>query len=302
MKILIAYDGTESADAAIVDLPRAGLPQAADVVVLSVSEVRQGASVGSSASMALGEYCPPLADPLEETSYSLKRAENFASQAADRLKADFPQWRITKESWVDTAAGAITRKAMGWKPDLIVMGSHGECALGRVLLGSVSDHVLHRASTSVRISRHHLHPQDRSIRLILGCDGSPFSKEMIDAVANRNWPAMTEIRVVGVRDTRVLANITDRKDSDERHLTLARALDDAVIALKDCGCRVETVLRAGNPKDVLVEEGESFAADCVFLGAKGETGLRDVLLGSVAHHVAAHARCSVEVVRTIPMK
>ena len=39
MKILIAYDGSESADKGIDDLSRARLPIEADVVVVSVAEV-----------------------------------------------------------------------------------------------------------------------------------------------------------------------------------------------------------------------------------------------------------------------
>jgi hypothetical protein len=38
-KILIGYDGTQGADAALDDLPRAGLPDAADVFVASVAEM-----------------------------------------------------------------------------------------------------------------------------------------------------------------------------------------------------------------------------------------------------------------------
>ena len=39
MKILIAYDGSNCADAALEDLRRAGLPPEAEVVVLSVADV-----------------------------------------------------------------------------------------------------------------------------------------------------------------------------------------------------------------------------------------------------------------------
>lgn len=37
MKILIAYDGASCADAALADLPRAGLPSKAEVLVFSVA-------------------------------------------------------------------------------------------------------------------------------------------------------------------------------------------------------------------------------------------------------------------------
>ena len=39
MKILIAYDGTSPADAAIDDLSMAGLPPTGEAVVLSIAEV-----------------------------------------------------------------------------------------------------------------------------------------------------------------------------------------------------------------------------------------------------------------------
>jgi hypothetical protein len=39
MKILIAYDGSESADKGIDDLQRAALPMEADALVVSVAEV-----------------------------------------------------------------------------------------------------------------------------------------------------------------------------------------------------------------------------------------------------------------------
>jgi hypothetical protein len=39
MRILIAYDGSRGADAALLDLQRAGLPQEAEALVISVADV-----------------------------------------------------------------------------------------------------------------------------------------------------------------------------------------------------------------------------------------------------------------------
>ena len=39
MKILIGYDGSESADAALDDLRRAGLPRETEALIVSVAEV-----------------------------------------------------------------------------------------------------------------------------------------------------------------------------------------------------------------------------------------------------------------------
>ncbi|MGA2585125.1 MAG: universal stress protein [Tepidisphaeraceae bacterium] len=43
MKILIAYDGSECSDAAVIDLRRAGLPKDAEVTIFSVADVPQQA-------------------------------------------------------------------------------------------------------------------------------------------------------------------------------------------------------------------------------------------------------------------
>ena len=39
MKILVAYDGTEGSDAALKDLALAGLPDNAEVLVMSLADV-----------------------------------------------------------------------------------------------------------------------------------------------------------------------------------------------------------------------------------------------------------------------
>lgn len=57
------------------------------------------------------------------------------------------------------------------------------------------------------------------------------------------------------------------------------------------------VLRRGDPKRVLVDEAETWSADCIFVGAKGMSRVQRVLLGSVSGAVTARANCSVEVVR-----
>ena len=52
-----------------------------------------------------------------------------------------------------------------------------------------------------------------------------------------------------------------------------------------------------DPGHGLIEEAETWEADCVFVGARGLNALERLLLGSVSSKVAGHAPCSVEVVR-----
>lgn len=53
-----------------------------------------------------------------------------------------------------TPAVEIVRHAAHWKADLIVVGSHGRGTMGRLLLGSVAQKVLHEAGCPVMVVPH----------------------------------------------------------------------------------------------------------------------------------------------------
>lgn len=306
MKILIAYDGSECSDAAIMDLRRAGLPADAEAVILAVAETSpQHVDIPFGAMVAgPGMFRPEIAESEPADDRLLRDAQAFADQAADRLRGDFPGWQIKTEAWVDTAGSAIMRKAHGWRPDLIVVGSHGRSGFSRFMLGSVSHHVVKHALCSVRISRHHLHPQDWPIRLLIGADGSDNSKAAIKAVAARSWPSGTQAHVVGVFDPRIkiaaattLEGALPAAAEQECRKCLSEGVRKATEDLAEAGLAAEAVLLEGNPAESLLAEAENWGADCIFLGARGITGLERIALGSVSAAVAPRAHCSVEIVR-----
>lgn len=53
------------------------------------------------------------------------------------------------------------------------------------------------------------------------------------------------------------------------------------------------VLHAGPPGEVICWLAEQSACDLVVMGTHGRTGLKHLLLGSVAEYVVRHARCPV---------
>ena len=61
--------------------------------------------------------------------------------------------------------------------------------------------------------------------------------------------------------------------------------------------KVETIVRAGSPTAEILDVAEKLAVDMIVLSTHGHTGLKHVLLGSVAEHVVRHAPCPVLVVR-----
>ncbi len=66
------------------------------------------------------------------------------------------------------------------------------------------------------------------------------------------------------------------------------------------GIEVEAVVREGYPATVIVDEIESLDIDLVVIGTHGRTGLKHLLLGSIAERVVQHAPCPVLSVKSAP--
>jgi nucleotide-binding universal stress UspA family protein len=306
MKVLIAYDGSVCSDSAIVDLRRAGLPAVAEALVLSVAEIFSWVEAVPAGALGVGPdiFAAEAMEDKESGTHELDEARVIALRGAERLRADFPRWQITTEAWVDAAGPAIIRKAHAWKPDLIVVGSHGRSGLSRVALGSVSLQVLHHVNTSVRISRHHLHSQEQPVRLLLAIDGSKTGGEVLEEVVARNWPAGAECRVIGVIDSRIaVAAATTLEGTipvaieDESRKRLSKAVREAAEELVRAGLRATHQVLAGKPDEVLLAEAAKWSADCIFVGSRKLSAVGRFLLGGVSTPIASQALCSVEVVK-----
>ncbi len=290
MKVLIAYDGSTCADAALDDLGRAGLPDKAQCRVLSVIE----------------NWLPPPSglDILEHIDLD-QEYKALATQAASRVQKSRLGWEVKADVGVGSPASVIIEKADEWKPDLIILGARGRSALGRFFFGSVSQKVLHEANRAVRVARGHEGKPDRPVRqpvrLIIGFDGSECAKAAVRAVTARNWPTDCEARVVYAAwpsldfAPRPLSGQIADWIADE-DLRIRKMVDAVVSDLNVAGLQTTTVIKAEEPKQLLISEAENWGADGIFVGARGLGTLERLRLGSVSSTVAARAHCSVEVV------
>ena len=60
---------------------------------------------------------------------------------------------------------------------------------------------------------------------------------------------------------------------------------------------VEALVREGYPATIIVEEAESHESDLIVIGTHGHTGLKHLLLGSIAERVVQKAPCPVLTVK-----
>ena len=120
MKILIGYDGSGCADAALDDLQRAGLPREAEAVVISVADVFLPPPLKEGDDTFPLQVSDGLRRARARAARAIEEIRGLSAQASDRVKANFPDWNVSAEACFDSPAWAMIKKADEWKPDLIV--------------------------------------------------------------------------------------------------------------------------------------------------------------------------------------
>ncbi|MFN0084053.1 MAG: universal stress protein [Blastocatellia bacterium] len=285
-RILIACDGSVGASLALGDLKRAGLPDEADALALSVAEMW----LAPLSALEVAAGAEPMA-----LSERIAHKQTLALRAADQLRVDFPGWEVSAEACCGSPASQIIKRAAEWGANLVVAGASGLSVVERLLLGSVSQKLLHDAHCSVRIGRgEYGRRQQPPERILIGFDGSVDSWTALREAAARRWPQGIQLRLLtaiglvysvgGVVLEVERWRVREEQQRAEDELTAADFIVSSVIAERD-------------PKQALLEEADAWKADAIFLGTSGMGLVGRLVLGSVSAAIAARANCSVEVVR-----
>ena len=306
-KIVIGYDGSVFAEAAIDDLRHAGFRADVEAVVLTVTDAWELPETIDRVSARTGKFIHPTAETIQTHLAEVKgQAETLAAVAVFRICELFSNWSVSAEARFGKPAWEIIEKSDEWKADLIVVGSHGRTALGRLLLGSVSQKVLNESRCSVRIARKRVNDQNKSLRVLVAVDGSVNAEAAVKEVANRQWAEGTEIRMIAVDDPfthpstgYVSWNTKEDKpeDNEESREWIAKVIDAPTQILQAAGLNVSHTIRWGDAGNMILHEANEWKADSIFMGARGLGRFQRFWLGSVSSSVAARAECSVEVVR-----
>jgi len=306
MKLLIAHDGSSYTDAALRELRRAGLPEQVEALVLSVADLSRPTTYEPADPSVTDSATPSVTTVQTREAKAIAQAREVAMQAVQRLQTDFPGWELQAEARADSPARGVIKKAEEWRPDLLVVGSRGRSALGRLFLGSVSQKVLTYAACSVRVVRSPAEQNDSPVRIIIGIDGSADAEATVGVVAARVWPSSTQVRVISVTTPRMSSAslrvhpATAQWVAEAYEYEKARASQvtkSAAEMLLNRGLNVSPLVKPGDPKYILTKEAKRWGADSIFVGARGLSNFERLLLGSVSTTVATRAHCSVEVVR-----
>ena len=145
MKILLATDGSAQSEAAIDMLKNFSFKSGDEMKIVSV--------VDMAVPMAIDIYGGYLPDTTEMEKTAREHAEKVLSETCERLEGICKNLTVTSDVLFGSPERRIVETAEEWGSDLIVVGSHGYSRWERLLLGSVSQSVVHHAPCSVMVVR-----------------------------------------------------------------------------------------------------------------------------------------------------
>lgn len=145
MRILVAVDGSTYSDAALDEVRGRTWPRGTEILVVHAFELP--VAVTPEAWALPPDYYTRIDRACRE------QAEAIVEAAVKKLSTLGNDVSVTSKTVPGSPKTVILEEAQTWKPDLIVVGSHGYPTWERLLLGSVSQAVVSHAKCSVEVVR-----------------------------------------------------------------------------------------------------------------------------------------------------
>jgi len=141
-------------------------------------------------------------------------------------------------------------------------------------------------------------------KILLATDGSDYSLESLNKVIPMANALKAQLTILAVAEEIPLPRGTEgmsKKEFDALVNSInreaAEGLARARNLFKEAGIKVETILRAGKPSDVIIEEAEKGNFDLIILGDSGRGGIKELFLGSVSNKVVHQAKTDVMIIK-----
>jgi nucleotide-binding universal stress UspA family protein len=291
MKVLIAIDASDASHSALEEIASRPWRPDTSFEVISV--------VDASFVWATSEVAQD----------SAHRAQEAVRAAVATLEAR--KLRATGTTQFGAPKTTILDHATQIGADFVFTGSHNQSGVSRALLGSVAGAVARYARCSVGIIRPDTREKGGKLKVLLATDGSPSSLVATSSVAERPWPARTEVRIFSAVELLLptplvlfsppfleLSVVESARTQAMKHSQEAIQKSRDILASASLDVSESVSVDLEPPKYTIVDEAKQWGADLIVMGSHGHSGLERFLLGTTSESVAMHAPCSVELIRT----
>jgi len=193
---------------------------------------------------------------------------------------------------------------------MIVMGTHGRSGIDHVLLGSITERVLHKAPCAILVVPPHaatVEPGTPAIfkRIVCAIDFSTSSLLALSRALEFAQEADARLTLLhAIEFPAALREIVFSTDADVDRLHAAaeaeylRRLRALVPARARTYCTVATRVNEGKPAREIARVAAEERADLIVMGVHGRGALDLMVFGSNTNSVIRNARCPVLVVPT----
>ncbi len=131
-------------------------------------------------------------------------------------------------------------------------------------------------------------------KLLVATDGSLYSKAAIDEALKLAKACKSHLTVLSVIEVGPEYEFWDPQFLERWEQDIRRHLDDVSRrARKDKVLCKTVVFQSDEPYREIVSEAKKRKVDTIILGSHGRTGLKRLMMGSVATRVVGHAPCKV---------
>ena len=276
-KMLVAVDGSESGKNALRQAIKLANSEESWITVVSVIPVYQG-DLGST---AFGNVIDAMREPCDK---ALVEAAEIAKAERALIKTVCEEGEIY-ERIVDLADAEDC--------DVIVMGRKGMSLLGRSLIGSVTARVIGYSQKDVLVV-----PEGSPVgwkTILLATDGSKYSVAATNRAIDCAKSYGGDLYALAVIDIppEFYSHVKALDTADDLLKNAKDIVDKAKKQAEAQGIKTETYTKEGEPSKVITDLAREKVCDVIVIGSHGRTGLRRLLMGSVAEKVIGHSPCPV---------
>jgi nucleotide-binding universal stress UspA family protein len=259
----------------------------AKVVALHVLELWRYPSAGFAASAALyDEFCQAVHESAKE------KLKEFVKNHTDN--------EVQPELLVHqgTAPDSILSFSQVQKADVIVMGTHGQRGYDRLMLGSVTDRVMRRATCPVLVvsnpppddtaagkQRHHVH---RLNRILFCTDFSENSERALSYAISAAEEYDAELTLL-----HVLEEVPSPAKKEKAIAAATAQLDKLISPEGRRTLNIKTAVRTGKPYRQIIQFALEAKIDMVTMGVRGRGALDLAVFGSTTYRVMQLGPCPV---------
>jgi nucleotide-binding universal stress UspA family protein len=198
------------------------------------------------------------------------------------------------------AGQIITDAIKKYKPDLVVVGSHGRRGIDHMLLGSVAERVVRTSPVSVLVVRPPRNPDIYT--MVCAVDFSSCSRTALErAIEIARLDKVAAVQVLNVFEVPLgylEAGMTYETAFNKTKAVHEQELAEFLKPYANCGVKLEPVIEEGAPGPMIVAYAEKVNADLLVIGAHGKSRLTAMLIGGASIKVVHRAKVPVLAVKS----